>query len=120
MRIEITSKSLEMTDSLKDHISKRLVRLKRYFDGVLDFHVVVRVERFVYKFEITLHGQGFDFFSEDKAEDLYASFEGAADKMETQVKKLKDKTRRRRSRPSGVAPVGSVEPAEPDDFADET
>lgn len=110
MRIEITSKSLELTDSLKSHIEQRMAKLKRYFDGVLDVHVILRVERFTHRFEITLHGQGFDFFSDGHAQDLYAAFDIAADKMERQVKKLKDRIKRRRtSKRSAVAPVASSE-----------
>jgi len=119
MRIEVTSKSLELTDSMRDHIEKRLIKLKRYFDGVLDCHVILRVERFIYRFEITLHGQGFDFFSESSAEDLYAALDGAADKMERQVMKLKDKMRHKRVRRPGAAPVASTEPEDTDDLAEE-
>ena len=119
MRIEITSKSLELTDGMRDHIEKRVTKFKRYFEGVLDCHVILRVERFIHRFEITLHGQGFDFFSEGHAEDLYAAFDGAAEKMERQVKRLKDKIKRKRPRRSAATPVASQGRAEEDEFADE-
>jgi len=119
MRIEITSKSLELTDSMRDHIEKRLAKLKRYFDGVLDCHVILRVERFIHRFEITLHGQGFDFFSEGHAEDVYAAFDAAAEKMERQVRKLKDKIKQRRTRRVEGAPVAGGSEAGEEDFVDE-
>jgi putative sigma-54 modulation protein len=105
MRIEITSKSLDLTDSFREHVEKRLLKLKRYFDVLLDCHVIVRVERFIHRFEITLHGQGFDLFSEGHAEDLYAAFDSAADKMERQVRKHKDRVKQRRGRRSEVGAV---------------
>jgi putative sigma-54 modulation protein len=111
MRIEITSKSMDLTDALREHMEKRLLKIKRYFDGVIDVHVVVKLERFIHRFEITLHGQGFDFFSEGHAEDVYAAFDGAAEKMERQVRKMKDKIRHRRNRGGGMEAVASGEPA---------
>jgi putative sigma-54 modulation protein len=123
MRVEITSKSLEVTDAMRDHVEKRLIKLKRYFDGVLDCHVVIRVERFIYTCEITLHGQGFDFFSEGHAEEVYAALDAAADKMETQVRKMKDKIRAKRGRrptAESATPAESGEPAEIDDFLEES
>ena len=115
MRVEITSKSMEVTDAMRDHIEKRLIKLKRYFDGLLDCHVVFRVERFTYRSEITVHGQGFDFFSEGHAEEVYAAFDGGAEKMETQIRKMKDKIRRKRGRRAAEAPPEGEETAEVDD-----
>jgi putative sigma-54 modulation protein len=123
MRVEITSKSLEVTDAMRDHVEKRLLKLKRYFDGVLDCHVVIRVERFIHRCEITLHGQGFDFFSEGHAEEVYAALDGAADKMETQVRKMKDKIRAKRGRrpaAESTTLAESGEPAEVDDSLEES
>lgn len=117
MRIEITSKSMELTEGLREHVEKRLLKVKRYFDGVIDCHVVVKVERFIHKFEITLHGQGFDFFSEGHAEDIYAAFDAAAEKMERQVRKMKEKMRGRRTRGAGLE-TAAVE-REPGDEGEE-
>lgn len=119
MRIEITARSLELTDTVREHIEKRLLKTKRYFEGVLDVHVFARLERFIYKFEITLHGNGFDLFAEAHDEDLHAAFESAADKMERQVRKLKDKIRRRRSRKPEVAVAGEQETDEMNEFGEE-
>jgi len=119
MRVEITARSLELTDALREHIEKRLLKLKRYFDGVLECHVIAQVERFIYKFEITLHGNGFDMFAEAHAEDLYAAFENAADKMERQVRKLKDKIRTRRGRRADLVTMGRPESEVPDEIDEE-
>jgi putative sigma-54 modulation protein len=117
MRIEITSKSLDLTDSMKDHFEKRLAKIKKYFDGILDCHVIVKVERFIHRVEITVHGQGFDLFSEGSAEDLYAAFDSAAERMERQVMKLKEKIRQKRGRKVPLVETSEIAGAE--DMADE-
>jgi putative sigma-54 modulation protein len=117
MRLEITQRSVDLSDATKEHMEARLRKLKRFFDGVLDCHVFASLERFIYKFEITLHGTGFDLFSEAHDEDMHAAFERAADKMERQVKKVKDKIKDRRVRKPGIP---EPETAESDEFSDLT
>jgi putative sigma-54 modulation protein len=112
MRIEITARSLQLTDGMRDHIERRLSKLKRYFSGVLECHVIAQIERFIYTFEITLHGNGFDLFAEAQSEDLHAAFESAADKMERQVRKFKDKIKSRRARKPEIADSGESEAEE--------
>jgi putative sigma-54 modulation protein len=119
MRIEITARALELTDTMKEHIETRLAKLRRYFEGVLECHVYGHLERFIYKFEIKLHGNGFDLFAEAHAEDLHVAFENAAEKMERQVKKLKEKIKGRRSRKPDVPVTDLVDSDEVEDVAEE-
>jgi putative sigma-54 modulation protein len=119
MRIEITARSLELTDSMREHIEKRLTKLTRYFDGVLECHVYGRLERFIYKFEIKLHGTGFDLFAEAHAEDLHVAFEKAAEKIERRVKKLKEKIKDRRGRKPDIPITSADEFDEAEDVAEE-
>ncbi len=102
MRIEITSKSFEITDNVREYIEERLTKLTRYFDKLIECHVILKVERIIYRFEITLHGNGFDLFSEAHSEDVYAAFDAAAGKMERQVRKHKDKVRTHKGRKPGM------------------
>jgi putative sigma-54 modulation protein len=110
MRIEITSKSFEITDNIREYVEERLNKLTRYFDKLIECHVILKVERFIYDFEITLHGNGFDLFAEARAEDVFAAFDAAAGKMERQVRKHKEKVRNRKGRKPEL-----LAPAEPED-----
>jgi putative sigma-54 modulation protein len=117
MRVEITQRSVDLSDGTKEHMETRLLKLKKFFDGVLECHVFADLERFIYKFEITVHGTGFDLFAEAHDEDLHAAFESAADKMERQVKKIKGKIQDRRVRKTGIP---EPETEEVDEFSDLT
>ncbi|MFH1312250.1 MAG: ribosome-associated translation inhibitor RaiA [Candidatus Eisenbacteria bacterium] len=119
MRIEITARELELTDSMREHIEERLTKLRKYFEGVLECHVYAHLERFIYKFEIKLHGTGFDLFAEAHAEDLHAAFEKAAERMERQVKKQKDKIKDRRGKKPGIPIAITDEFDEVEDVAEE-
>jgi len=117
MRLEITQRSVDLSDGTKEHMEARLLKLKKFFDGVLDVHVFASLERFIYKFEITLHGTGFDLFAEAHDKDLHAAFESAVDKIERQVKKVKGKIQDRRVRKPGIP---DTEAEESDEFSDLT
>jgi putative sigma-54 modulation protein len=119
MRVEITARSLELTDNMKERMEQRLMKFRRYFSEVMDCHVYGDQERFVYKFEITLHGNGFNLFAEAHDEDLHAAFENAADKMERQIRKLKDKIKRRRPRKPVVSTAEAEEAEDAEDFTEE-
>jgi len=98
MRIEITSKSFEVTDNVREYIEERLNKLTRYFDKLIECHVILKIEHITHTFEITLHGNGFDLFAEAHDEDLFVAFDAAAGKMERQVRKHKDKVRTHKGR----------------------
>ena len=118
MRVEITGRSIELTDNMKEHMERRLLKLKRYFNEVMDCHIYGSQERFVYKFEITLHGNGFNLFAEAHDEDLHSAFESAADKIERQTRKLKDKVRSRRGKKPEIAIPEAAGAEEAGDFTE--
>lgn len=119
MRVEITQRSVELSEATKEHMEKRLLKLKKFFDGVLECHVFANLERFVYKFEITVHGTGFRLFAEAHDEDLQVAFESAADKIERQVKKIKGKIQDRRPRKPGAPAPETEEEGEFSDLTEE-
>jgi ribosomal subunit interface protein len=85
----------------------------------MDCHIYGDLERFIYKFEITLHGNGFNLFAEAHDEDLHAAFESAADKIERQTRKLKDKIRGRRGRKPEIAVSEGADTEDMNDFTEE-
>ncbi len=119
MRIEITSRSFEITENVRDYIEERLNKLTRYFDRLIECHVILQVERFIYRFEITLHGNGFDMFAEAHAEDLYVAFDAAASKIERQVRKHKDKVRKRKGRKPEIQTMEGHEDEDLDEMVEE-
>lgn len=119
MRIEITSKSFEITDNVREYIEEKLNKLTRYFDKLIECHVILKVERIIYRFEITLHGNGFDLFAEAHAEDMYAAFEAAVGKMERQVRKHKEKVRNHKGRKPELQPVEDTGDEDLDEMVEE-
>lgn len=106
MNLNITGRHLDVPNPLRDHIEEKIYRLKKYFDGIIDVHVILSNEKHVYTSEITLQGSGFTVHGEETAEDLRSSFDKSVTKVETQIRKYKD--RLSRPRRSDTKPTEAV------------
>lgn len=91
MQIELTGHHIEITDSLRNYVTEKMEKLERHFDKVSNTHVILSVEKNTQKAEATVHMSGHDIFAEAHGEDMYASIDALADKLDRQVKKHKEK-----------------------------
>lgn len=91
MHITITARHFELTNAIRDYVEESSLKLKRYFDNIATVHVTLSVESSRNRCEMSLRASKFDFQSESVAMDMYLSIDEAIDKMEAQIKKLKDK-----------------------------
>ncbi len=91
MKYQIIGKNIEVTDSIRAELEKKLARMDKYFvidDSVL-CRAVVRSYTIGAKVEITIFTKEMTFRAEVKNNDLYAAFDLAMDKLEGQMRKLK-------------------------------
>ncbi len=91
MKYQIIGKNIEVTDSIRVEIEKKLGRMDKYFvinDDVL-CRAVVRSYKVGAKVEVTIFTKAMDFRAEVKNDDLYAAVDLAIDKLEGQMRKLK-------------------------------
>lgn len=96
MQIIVTGKNISLSDSLKDYAEKKLSSIKKYFDHILEINVTLSVDEVKDPAkskicEVTVWANGIVLRAKKASEDLYASIDMVADKIERQVKKYKDK-----------------------------
>jgi putative sigma-54 modulation protein len=91
MQLSISGQKIEVTDSLKDYISEKMVRIQRHFDHVNSTHVVLRVEKQQHKAEATINARGTAIHANANANDMYAAIDSLADKLDSQVRRYKEK-----------------------------
>ena len=58
MQLNVTGHNVEVTAALRGYVEKRLDRIARHFDQVIDVHCVLTVEKLHQKAEATLHVSG--------------------------------------------------------------
>ncbi len=91
MQVNITFRHLEPTDALKLHVRDRVQHVQRYVDRASEAHAVLHVENLDHHAEITVKAGRFLLRGTAKSADMYASIDAAADKIERQLKKHKEK-----------------------------
>lgn len=91
MQVNITFRHLEPTDALKAHVKGRVEHVQRYIDRPSEAHAVLHVENLDHHAEITVKAGRFLLRGSAKSQDMYASIDQAADKIEKQLKKHKEK-----------------------------
>lgn len=92
MNIQITGRNIEVTPAINDYIHKKLKRLDKHFDAVMDAQVVLAVSKHEHKAEITVHVPGKEIHSSSIEESMYAAIDVLADKIDRQVRKYKEKS----------------------------
>ena len=91
MQLKLTGHHIEITPPLRDSVRKKLERVLRHFERVVDVHCVLTVEKLEHKAEATLGVSGAVFHADAKEADMYASIDALADKLDRMVRKHKEK-----------------------------
>ncbi len=91
MQVNITFRHLDPTDALKSHVRDRVAHVQKYIDRPSEAHAVLHVENLDHHAELTVKAGRFLLRGTAKSPDMYASIDAAADKIERQLKKHKEK-----------------------------
>lgn len=91
MQMTLTGHHVDITPPLKSYVEKKLDRVVRHFDQVIDVHCVLTVEKLSHKAEATLHVRGGNIHADAAEEDMYAAIDVLTDKLDRLVKKHKEK-----------------------------
>jgi putative sigma-54 modulation protein len=91
MHLTVTGHHVEITASLRSYVEKKLERLMRHSDHVIDAHCVLTVEKLVQRAETTLHLRGESVHALAEDGNMYAAIDALTDKLERLVRKHKEK-----------------------------
>jgi putative sigma-54 modulation protein len=92
MQLSLTGHHVAVTPALRGYVEKKLERIARHFDHVIDVHCVLTVEQKLrQKAEATLHVSGRSIYADATDPDMYAAIDALTDKLDRRVKKHKEK-----------------------------
>jgi putative sigma-54 modulation protein len=107
MHINITGHHIDVTPALRAYVTEKMQKLARHFDQVNSIHVILNVEKLQHLAEATVNAGGRTLFATDSAMDMYASIDGLVDKLDSQVRRYKDRiTNHHHARPEQIVPDG--------------
>jgi putative sigma-54 modulation protein len=101
MRIEVKGRNIPITDELRDQIQRKFRVVSRQVSPLAELEIEVREERNraiadCYVAEATLWLKGVTLRASDSSRDLKTSVNEVAEELQRQVKRTRDKRRRRR------------------------
>lgn len=125
--VEIYGRSMEVTDRVKDYVTKKVSKLDRYLPGIEEARVDLAYVKSARSAadrqvaQITVRGKGFILRSEERADDIFAALDTALEKMQRRVERFKGKRYRGRGDGKSVGevvelPVEEAEEEESDEL----
>ncbi len=96
MNINVTFRHMETTEALKQYAIDKVSKIKKYIDAPIEVHVVLSVEKFRHIAEVSFTINGFVVKGQEETEDMYAAIDMVMDKIERQVRRYKDRLKRKR------------------------
>ena len=117
MQISITARQCEVPPGVRQFAQQRLERILKYAHDIHGIHVILRQERNLHQAEIRVRLNGHELVSTHAHAEAGAAIELAADRMEEQVRRLKDRRIDRKQRPAGERGANGTAPASPDEDA---
>lgn len=91
MNINVRGKNVEVTEALKEYVSKRIGKLEKYLGAVKDAHVRLVVEKNLHRVEVTIPINGMIIRGEEASPDMYQSVDLVFEKLEKQLTKYRGK-----------------------------
>ncbi len=91
MQLTLTGHHVEITPAIKSYVEKKLDRIVRHFDQVIDVHCVLTVEKLSHNAEATLQVRGGKIHADAADPNMYAAIDQLTDKLDRLVKKHKEK-----------------------------
>jgi len=91
MQLTLTGHHVDVTPALRGYVEKKIDRVLRHFEQVIDVHCVLTVEKLEHKAEATLGVSGAVIHADAIDGDMYAAIDLLADKLDRRLRKYKEK-----------------------------
>lgn len=92
MKVEFTGRHVEVSAAIKKHAQEQLEKLEKVFDfDNGKAHVILEVEKHRHRAEILFRWRDQELTVKAETDDMYTALTQAADKLERQALKLKEK-----------------------------
>ena len=114
MHVTVTGKNIELTKALKEYLVDKLNRAQKHFEHPLEAIAILSVSKNPsmsnnQTAEVTIKINGSIIRGEESTENMYASIDLVADKIERQLRKFKTKYSQK---PSKIKDLKQLEPYE--------
>ena len=109
--LDIQARNMEVTDRINDYIEKKASKLDKFLPAIEEARIELEYEKSArsasdrHIAQITVRGKNLLLRSEERADDVFAAFDTALDKMQRQIDRYKGKRYRGRGDGRSAAEV---------------
>ncbi len=109
MNIAVTFKHIGSSDAVRQYAESKVLKLEKYLHNIMEVHITLSVERVEHKesgvAQIRLSAKNLDINAEEKSSDIYSAIDLLMEKVESQIKKHKEKNRRKDYDDKGITEI---------------
>ena len=98
MQSRTTARHFDLTDELKSFVEKEIDKLEKYFNNIIDTHLILDAEKSRMTAELKVKVHGTILTSKVRSFDMYESVEKVIGKMEQQLKKYKERLKDKKAK----------------------
>ena len=98
MQSRTTARHFDLTEELKSFVEKEIGKLEKYFNNIIDTHLILDAEKSRMTAELKVKVQGTVLTSKVRSFDMYESVEKVIGKMEQQLKKYKERLKDKKAK----------------------
>jgi putative sigma-54 modulation protein len=100
MRVIVSGRHMGVSEPLKEYCATKAERLVRFYDRIQSIEVILDGHVGKHTAEMIVHTEGIDpFVAREEREDVYAAVDVLLDKIESQLRRHKEKLRNRKHPP---------------------
>jgi putative sigma-54 modulation protein len=93
MPVRVTARHCELTNEIKQHIEARSEHFEKFFQNIVDLHWTLEVDKHRNIAEASAHVNGATLNGHAEGTDMRSAIDAAAEKMEAQLRKHKDRVK---------------------------
>ena len=91
MRVNLSGHHVDITPALRTYTERKLARILRRFDRVIEVQCTLTVDKLRHRAESTVFVRGPTIHACAEAQDMYAAIDALADKLDRRVRKHKER-----------------------------
>lgn len=97
--LTINGRNVQVTDAMKNYVIEKLAKLDKYDTRIIDIVVTMDIQRFQHQCDIVVKLNQIKIKSSATSENMYISIDRAVDKVQTQLKKYKQRIQDHHAKP---------------------
>ena len=103
--LTINGRNVQVTEGMRNYLMEKLAKLEKYGTRIIDITVTMDILRFEHHVDITVKLNQIKIRSTASTESMYASIDKAVDKIQSQLKKYKQRIQDHHAKPLEVVDI---------------